>query len=294
MIQARRKTGEIAELEIKKRLSSFSNPMKPTYDVGIDYYCDLLEDGSPSSKFFLVQAKGTQKFGEKWGRSIEKRVVGFWLAQVSPVYLVVYDVESDNCYWMSIHRQRRSLIEKMQSDSRTIYVTMDRSRVLELGPNDDFVRLFREDLASISYSLDLSRGLPQPIGTGYVKRIPVLFLPDWTIGNINHNIRMCLVTLASHHFYLQDEKDRAYFLCKFLTDFDKSHYDHFVLFGRICGSLRKMEEAMASYDEAIAICKRDPRWDKRKAPSDPSIRDLVTSIEEEKKRLQRGVIHFTF
>lgn len=290
MIQPSRKTGEIAELEIRKRLSNFSDPMKPTYDVGIDFYCDLLENGSPSSKFFLVQAKGTEKFGKKWGRSIDKRIVRLWLAQLSPVYLIVYDIDSDNCYWMSIHRQTRNLIEKMKSDSRTVYVTMDRSHVLEKGPNDDFVKSFREDLASISYSLDLSRGLPQPIGTGYVKRIPILFLPTWVIRNINHNIRMCLVTLASHHFYLRGEKERAYFLCKFLADLDKSHYDHFVLFGRICASLGKIEEAMRSYDEAIAICKRDPRWDKRKEPLDPSIRDLITSIEEEKERLEKGIV----
>ena len=203
-------------------------------------------------------------------------------------------MESSNCYWMSIHKQSGNLVERMKSNSKTVHITMDRSHVLEDGSNDDFVKSFKEDLASISYSLDLFRGLPQPIGTGYVKEIPVLFLPDGIIGNINHNIRMCLVTLASHYFYLQGEKEKAYFLCRFLADFDKSHYDHFVLFGRICGSLRKMEEAVTSYDEAIAICKRDPTWDRRKAPSDPSIKDLVTSIEEEKKRLRRGVIHFTF
>ena len=132
----------------------------------------------------------------------------------------------------------------MKSNSKTVHITMDRSHVLEDGSNDDFVKSFKEDLASISYSLDLFRGLPQPIGTGYVKEIPVLFLPDGIIGNINHNIRMCLVTLASHYFYLQGEKEKAYFLCRFLADFDKSHYDHFVLFGRICGSLGKIEEAM--------------------------------------------------
>ena len=49
-------------------------------------------------------------------------------------------------------------------------------------------------------------------------------------------------------------------------------------------------ENRGSYDEAIAICKRDPRWDVRKAPSDPSVRDLVTSIEGEKERLERGIV----
>jgi len=75
-VKPRTRIGEIAETEIKKRLSAFSNPMKPTFDLGIDFYCELLEDdGIPTSRYFLVQAKGTKEFGDIWRRYFEKNTI---------------------------------------------------------------------------------------------------------------------------------------------------------------------------------------------------------------------------
>jgi len=277
-IQNSKKIGEIAEAEIRKRLLSISNPMKPSYDVGIDFFCDLLEEDSPSSKFFLVQAKGTQRFGKKWRRCIDKKIIESWLAHVYPVFLVVYDMEGDNCYWMSMHEHRKNLIRKMNTQSRTICITIDKSQLLR---EEDFVRKIKEDMASINFSVELLLGRPQFIGSGYVRRIPLLYLPNKVIHNIGVNIRLSLFYLASHYFYLAGQKQKAYSLCKFLTNFDKAHYDNFVLMGRICRSLGKTEEAKESYEEAIEICKRDTRWDTLKNPSDPSIGDIISSIRKE-------------
>ena len=77
----------------------------------------------------------------------------------------------------------------------------------------------------------------------------------------------------------------AYTLCQFLAEFDRSHYDHFVLFGNICRSLGKTEEACLSCEQAIEICQRDKNWNKLKKSSDPSIEDIVASIENEIREL---------
>lgn len=281
-VQHSKKIGEIAESEIKKRLLNLSNPMKPSYDLGIDFFCELLENDLPSSKYFLVQAKGTQKFGKKWHRCIDKKTIKSWMSHVYPVFLVVYDMESGNSYWMSIHEHRRDLIHKMKTRSRTICLTIDKSQLLR---EEDFVRKIEEDLASINFSVELLLGHPQFIGSGYVRRIPLVYLPDKVIRNIGVNIRLSLFYLASHYFYLAGQKQKAYSLCKFLTNFDRNHYDNFVLMGRICRSLGKTEEAKENYEEAIEICKRDTRWDKLKKPSDASIGDVISSIRKEMETL---------
>lgn len=278
----RQRLGVIGESEIKKRLSYFSIPTKPELDVGIDFICELIEDDSPSSKYFFVQAKGTEHFDDDWARSIKKSTVMYWLQQPFPIFLVVYDENSGNCYWMSIEDNRNSLIEKMRTDSETIYVKMDRSHMLKKGKNknDELIRKIREDMASVN----LIRGHPQFIGEGYVKRRPIVYLSKGAIVNIKGNIRISMLYLITHYLLNNDIKN-AYPLCEFLTIFDKSHYDHFVLFGSMNKILGKREEAKKSYEEAIKICKRDKRWDILKKPSDPSIEEIIASIKKEMESL---------
>jgi len=38
--------------------------------------------------------------------------------------------------------------------------------------------------------------------------------------------------------------------------------------------------ARESYKQAIEICRRDKKWDIKKAPSDPSIQDIIARIEK--------------
>lgn len=263
----------------------FSDPHRPTFDVGIDFFCELAEKSVRLPKFFCVQAKGTQHFDNKWGRSFDKTIVDFWLSQAYPVYIVIYDENAKKCYWMSIEEQRKSLIEKMISaGKKTVYITMDKSNVLEAGKNDEFIQKIKEDWASTVFRLSLYRGTPQLIGAGYVKRRPLLYLAKELRTNIRHRIRVGLDYLITDHL-LRNEVADAYSLCEFLTKFDKGHYDHFVVFGKICESLGKVEEACSSYKQAIVICRRDKNWDERKKPSDPSIRDIIASIQKAMKNL---------
>ena len=280
-----RRLGKIGELAIEKRLSYFSNPMKPTFDIGIDFWCELTEGNASSPRIFLVQAKGTEHFDEKWGRSFYKETIDFWLNQFYPVYIIVYDEKDKNCYWMSIEEHRKNLTEKMRSlRKKTVYITMDRSNVLRDGQNNEFIRRVKQDWASIDFRLSLIQGVPKLIGEGYVKRRPLLFLSKELVVNIHERIRISMNYLITHYL-LKKELARAYSLSEVLTKFDKGHYDHFVLFGRICKSLGKLEVACSSYKQAIDICTRDKNWNKLKKPWDPSIEDIIASIRKEMKSI---------
>jgi hypothetical protein len=285
-VTGNRRLGGIAEDMVGAHLSYFSTPMRvpPHHDVGIDYYCELRTNYQSYPRFFCVQAKGTRHFKRNWGQSIEKETVRHWLSQPFPVYIIVYDQEDKTCYWMSVEEKRPSFLKRLKTDKKTIYVTVDKSKVLEEGANPYFISTIEKDAESMRFRLSLAQGVPQMVGTGYVKRKLLIQLPKPLEGLVRDRIRQSIGYLIGHYILGQDIP-KAYFLCRFLTEFDKGHYDHFALFGELCRFLGKKDEACLSYQKAIEICKRDKNWDRLKKPSDHSIKDLISSIEKRMESL---------
>ena len=42
--------------------------------------------------------KAIKSLGNVWKQAIERETISFWLNQVSPVFVVVYDEADDSCY----------------------------------------------------------------------------------------------------------------------------------------------------------------------------------------------------
>lgn len=248
--------GRIGEAEIEKRLSYFSNVGKYEIDVGIDFVCDLIRESSPSEPFY-VQAKGTQHFDNNWGQNIKKSTVFHWLSRLSPVYLIVYDEIEKKCYWKSIEDKRYELIKKMDSPRDTIYISVDKTYILKDGKNmnNEFIKKISEDYGSIG----LFYGRPIPLGRDYVKQMPGPPRSNIELRNIKSNIRMGVSSLIQHYMRVKDWQN-AFIYADFLTKIDKSHYNHWVWFGRINVVLGNIENARKSYEEALNICERDKKW----------------------------------
>lgn len=197
---------------------------------------------------------------------------------------MVYDEVNKECDWMSVTEQFQNVWGKqMASDSKTIYVKMDRSNILEEGEgkNSAFIRKIKFD----SLLINLIRGHPQLFGEGYVKRKPLLLLSKEVVSNINYHVRSGINYLIGHYLILKDT-GTATFRCDFLTKFDKDHYDHFVLMGRINAFLGNTTEAKRNFEEAISICERDKNWDIQKNPSAPSIKEIIDFIRKEIESLE--------
>lgn len=250
--------GSIGESEVKTRLQYFSIPTKYELDVGIDFYCELLENDSPSTPFY-VQAKGTEHFDPSWGAGIEKSTIGYWLERPFPVFLIVYDENEDRCYWMPVEDQRQSILERLKTSSATIYIRMDRAHVLEKGreANLTFVNKVKDDLISV----EMWRGHAQFKGEDYVKTIPDA--PRFTIEllRIKENLRMNMYSLVRYYFDTGD-LDNAYNCCEFLVRFDRSHYNHFVWFAMVNQLLGRKGPAREYFGKALDICERDKTWPK--------------------------------
>ena len=250
--------GGIGEAEINKCLLYFSIPTKYDLDVGIDYYCELLENSSPTDSFY-VQAKGTEHFDDDWGRSIKKSTIMYWLTRPFPVFLMIYDEKEKECYWMSIEDKRYELLTKMDSASESIHIKVDKSRILIDGKdmNNEFIKKIRDDLVSIG----LWQGHPIPKGREYVKQMPGPPRSNIELRRSKSYLRMNISSLIQHYMLVEDW-DNAYICCDFLTKFDKNHYNHFVWFGQINAIIGNKEKARKSYEEALNICERDKKWPK--------------------------------
>ena len=91
--------------------------------------------------------------------------------------------------------------------------------------------------------------------------------------------------LIYHHLYTKDF-ERAYFLCRLLAEFDKSHYDHFWLLARMNRQKGNEHEAMKDYDKSIEILSRDKKWDRVKTALQPSTTEIIALIKEEKENMK--------
>jgi hypothetical protein len=275
--------GRSGEHTVESYLSSFSNLMYPEYDLGIDYLCELIRNKSLSGRYFCVQVKSTKGFGSYWRGSIKKETVALWLNQRYPVFLIVYERSSRNCYWASIQDMRESLTDKLQGKSKTVCVRVDRSNVLNKdGHNVTFVKKVISD----SLLVNALHGVPEFRSEGgYVGFIPAFSLTDAMRVMITEKVRQGIDYLIYDRLLKNDVK-AAYQLSTLLTQFDHGHYDHFLIHARICGRLKKFEEAEENYDVAIKICKGDPNWNKRKGQQDPSIEDIIAMIENEKAKFK--------
>jgi tetratricopeptide (TPR) repeat protein len=275
-----RRLGKGGEHQIASILGDLALISYPEFDVGFDFFCELFENNKPSGKFFWVQAKTTKKFNECWKKHIDKKTIALWLKQLYPVFIIIYEKSSDKIYWASVEDKRRVWERKLSDKSKTIEVVINRTNELQKNnQNLEFVRSVKGDTV-LAHAV---HGIPQMIGEGYVKIIPVLRLSEIARMNIRHRIRLGFDYLM-YDAWLRSDLEEAYNLGKQLATFDKNHYDHFIYLARICYQLGRDDEAIKNYDSAIEICKRDTNWNKRKKATDASIEEIIESIEKEKKR----------
>jgi hypothetical protein len=269
--------GTIGEAQVKARLAYFSIATKYETDPGIDFYCELLENDSPSFPFF-VQAKGTEHFDANWGQSIPKPTLVYWLHQPAPVFLMVYDEVKKLCYWMSIEELRYRLIEQIfTTDSATVYVRMDRTHALELDRNlnQDFIVRIKEDTTLVQ----LFRGQAVFRGDDYVKQLPSPPRSDLELVRIKENVRAGLYSLFQHSSAMQDIA-AAKLYCEFLAAFDSDHYNHFVWLGQINLVNGNHPEAVTNFRRALEICEADKVW-----PRD-SLQPIIDDIKEQLEKLE--------
>jgi hypothetical protein len=283
-ISENQKQGSVGESLVEAKLKRFAQVSHPAnlLDYTIDFFCALYDGNKPSNVRFNIQVKTGRSIGEYWSEPIEREKVEFWLEQAFPVYIILADEETEECYWLSVEDNREKWIKRLLSGKKTLTITVDaRKRFIQ--------REFIEKILSDTIRVKASQGIPVFVSKGYTGTIPIMKLSEASRTNINQTVRLGLDYLIYDRL-VNNDLYGAYAKGTILTAFDRSHYDHFLLMARICQQLGKTSEALGNYNEAILICKSDPNWNKRKSPDDPLIEEIILAIEEEKSKLWKLLI----
>lgn len=248
--------GDFGESEIEARLRRISTATKIERDVGIDFYCDLLIDDKPLLPFY-VQAKSSQHWDDKRGKSVDKGTILFWLNKPFPVYIFFYDDKTDICYWHSVEKDRYVLIGRLFStESESIYISFSKAQIFDKGDNPEF----KVQLESDYHSLMSFQGTPQFEGSGYIKSVPPPPRAEIEYKRMKANARSCLYSLIHLHI-AKKETDAAINLAEAVARFDHSHHTHFVWLGYLYKEKKEIELAVKNFKKAIDICRRDDRLD---------------------------------
>lgn len=282
--------GGIGESATETVLKSFAQVFRPVplFEYSIDFYCRLIDKGKPLTPFW-VEVKSSKCVKDDWRRSIKRETVIFWLEQLSPVFIVVYDISEDICYWVSVEDNREIWTEKIERNAKSISLKVKKSQTLNKANriNSDFIKKIVDDTIHVN----IANGIPQVIylgGKGVTPNYAFFAFPNLDLSE-NAQIAFRQKIRFSLNLLLRDQYNKclpeAYRLCKILTDFDKDHYEHFELLGDICVQLGKTDEAMTYYDCAIDIFRRDPNWDRNRVEGILSKSDNIQRIEQKKAAL---------
>ena len=196
--------GDVGESEIEARLRRVSTATKIVRDVGIDFYCDLLINEKPILPFY-VQAKSSQHWDDKQGRSIDKGTLLYWLNRPYPVYIFFYDEDEDICYWYSVEQFRYNLINSIfLTESASVYISFTGDNVFSKDENIEFKSQLQKDY----HSLMAFRGIAQFKGAGYIKLVPPPPRSENEYKLMKGNAKAILYSLIQLHIN-SGEKDQA-------------------------------------------------------------------------------------
>ncbi len=278
--------GESATEVVLKHLAQVSSPIRLS-EYAIDYICRLYQKNKPSNKIFFVEVKTATHPALSWRRQISRDTIGFWLSQSYPVYIVVYDLKNDVCYWISAEDNREKWSKKLEQGVKKISIRVDGLHTLKKAPdpNLDFVHKIEQDTIRLSSIYGIPRVLYKG-GKGikgvYYFEYPNLgLLSNSTRSKFQKTIRYSLYILINDGLLRKDLQvlQETYRLSKILTDFDKAHYENFLVRAEVCLQLKKGKEARRYYNEAIKCLESDKIWDINRPEGIKSKAEIISEIQ---------------
>jgi hypothetical protein len=139
-------------------------PQGPRKDYGEDFLVQIWDDGVPSDLSFYVQLKSIKDAEKRKGKRVpsalryplEVKDIEHWEVQVTPVVLIVWDIEKRVGYWETIPRIVEALEEVRKGWRKKTSVSV---RVpVENGTDDEGMRRLRKRLADAALAVVSGKG----------------------------------------------------------------------------------------------------------------------------------------
>ncbi len=206
------------------------------------------------------------------------------MSQFNPVYIVVYDLQKDICYWISVEDNREKWSKKLEKGAQSISIKVDGLHSLKKAPasNLDFLQKIEQDTIRLSSIYGIPRVLYRG-GKGikgvYFFEYPNLgVLSNLTRSNFQKTIRYSLFLLINDGLLRKDLQE-AHRLSKIFTEFDKGHYENFLARAEVCRQLKKNKEARLYCNLAIRSLKQDPIWDINRPEGTKTKAEIISEIQ---------------
>lgn len=102
-------------------------------DFGEDIDCNVFIDNSRTNYHLRCQVKSTKKDSEyvkelkdgNYSVSIDSNILRAWLTSFFPVFLIVYEEESDQCYWCNPVNQILHKPSKLEKEKPSIHISKE-------------------------------------------------------------------------------------------------------------------------------------------------------------------------
>lgn len=117
------KTGISAADLLNSVLSEFCNiiPVPQERDLGIDFFCEIMEGEYPTGKMFNVQCKGKEEVESKKNFirvPIEVKTLNYWSIHPNPTFLFIVDRQTRKFYWTLPQNHLDSLDSSWQKQAK--------------------------------------------------------------------------------------------------------------------------------------------------------------------------------
>jgi hypothetical protein len=125
------KIGESAADIFSATFTEFCNvvPIPQSRDLGIDFYCELMEGEYPTGLLFNAQCKGKNKIDIKnnfFTKEIKVTTINYWLKCPLPTILFIYDRQDKHFYWC-FPQEFVSLLSKDWQSQEMISIPVEKS-----------------------------------------------------------------------------------------------------------------------------------------------------------------------
>lgn len=114
-------------------------PIPQSIDLGIDFYCEILDNEDPTGICFNIQCKGTIECEEDendfFSMSLKIKTMNYWKLQRDPTFIFLVDLANEFVYWAypfpntSIYKSI-DLIEKEQKSDPTNSIRIPKANKL--------------------------------------------------------------------------------------------------------------------------------------------------------------------
>jgi len=287
IIDENRLKGNYGAAYVSARLSSecLVRPVAAETDVGVDLYCETVEDGKPFLHFWVQVKAGVQcRLGQDLQEascSFDVEHLHYWYRQPVPVFAALVPVdwpvtEEPAVYVVDVTSR---LLGGVSGNRSSVSLVSD--CVWQAGNREDVRQFLAHAVPAAAARLQCRNGIvasiptPQPSYVIHSPIVPVTRFKGRILDQVRRTAARSILFLHALHEMGSESADFRQTLASIVEQFgDDPHWENFMARALSCHADRRFDEAIGLYTKAIQCIQNDPN-----VASQESWREQVSKIK---------------